>query len=314
MHLHCMTSGANFGAIMASDATALDMTALNVIDHALPRFGCVLTRVTLPHTVWPSWHQLLDSEVQVWEQLGLELFLLVKSRFVDHQSISCGTLFVTLWTRESRRADMFCLHMILNMRNLLWVVSTLGTLPRTTIILEHKDVHHDVQTLYCFSIGSYIKMVTFIWSILNMNISVNGLNWNYSCLWFIIACLVGQCLRQIRQENPEVETCLASTWFCTGEIFLELYWHSLHCQQPSSFLNMRFSTNMFRSSIVSAWGLSKRFIDQLCAYLTSCFLYWWDIRELRVGQNCWQIEHSKPEVCTCLASMCLVSVVLYFVR
>ena len=54
MHLHCMTSGANFGAIMASDATALDMTALNVIDHALPRFGCVLTRVTLPHTVWPS--------------------------------------------------------------------------------------------------------------------------------------------------------------------------------------------------------------------------------------------------------------------
>ena len=175
MHLHCMTSGANFGAIMASDATALDMTALNVIDHALPRFGCVLTRVTLPHTVWPSWHQLLDSEVQVWEQLGLELFLLVKSRFVDHQSISCETLFVTLWTRESRRADMFCLHMILNMRNLLWVVSTLGTLPRTTIILEHEVVHQDVQTLYCFSIGSYIKMVTFIWSILNMNISVNGL-------------------------------------------------------------------------------------------------------------------------------------------
>ena len=109
---------------------------------------------------------------------------------------------------------MFGLNMVLDMGNLLWIISTFSALPTATIILEHEVVHQDVQTLYCFSIGSYIKMVTFIWSILNMNIAVNGLNLNYSCLWFIIACLVGQCLWQIIQEKPEVETCLASMWFC----------------------------------------------------------------------------------------------------
>lgn len=87
---------------------------------------------------------------------------------------------------------------------------------------------------------------------------------NYSCLWyldlwFIKACLVGQCLWHIGQENPEVETCLASTWFWTWEIFFELYPHSVHCQRPSLFLNMRLSTRMFRASIVSAWGPSSRY-------------------------------------------------------
>ena len=92
-----------------------------------------------------------------------------------------------------------------------------------------------------------------------------GSNWNYSCLWyldlwFIKACLVGQCLWHIGQENPEVDTCLASTWFWTWDIFFELYPHSVHCQRPSSFLNIRLSTRMFRASIVSACGPSSRWL------------------------------------------------------
>ena len=106
-----------------------------------------------------------------------------------------------------------------------------------------------------------------------------GSNWNYSCLWyldlwFIKACLVGQCLWHIGQENPVVETCLASTWFWTWDIFFELYPHSVHCQRPSSFLNMRLSTRMFRASIVSAWGPSSRGIGYVCSLLINFEHIW----------------------------------------
>ena len=169
------------------------------------------------------------------------------------------------------------------MRNLLWIVSTFSTLPTATIILEHEVVHQDVQTLYSFSIGSYIKMVMLNWSSLSMSKIVPsiqmGLNRSYSCLWyldlwFIKACLVGQCLWHIGQENPEVETCLASTWFCTWDIFFELYPHSVHCQRPSSFLNMRLSTRMFRASIVSAWGPSSRGVGYVCSLLINFEHIW----------------------------------------
>ena len=53
---------------------------------------------------------------------------------------------------------MFGLNMVLDMGNLLRVVSTFSALPTATIILEHEVVHQDVQTLYGLSIGSYIKM------------------------------------------------------------------------------------------------------------------------------------------------------------
>ena len=165
MHLHCMTSGADFWAKVASNASALNMSAFNVIDHALPRLRSVLAPVTLPHTIRTSWHQLLNSEVQVWEQVWLKLFLLVKSG--------------------------------------------------------------------------------------------NKCDWSYSCLWnldlwIIKAFLVGHCLWQRGQENPDELICLASTWFWTWEIFFELYPHSVHCQQPPSFLNMKLFTKMFRPSMVSA--------------------------------------------------------------
>ena len=54
MHLHCMTSGTDFWAKMASNAPALNMTTFNVINHALPRLRGILAPVTLPHTIWTS--------------------------------------------------------------------------------------------------------------------------------------------------------------------------------------------------------------------------------------------------------------------
>ena len=56
---------------------------------------------------------------------------------------------------------MLGLYVVLNMRNLLRIVSTFSTLPTAPIILEHEVVHQDVQTLYGFSIGSYIKLIMF---------------------------------------------------------------------------------------------------------------------------------------------------------
>ena len=87
--------------------------------------------------------------------------------------------------------------------------------------------------------------------------SGNKCDWSYSCLWnldlwIIKAFLVGHCLWQRGQENPDELICLASTWFWTWEIFFELYPHSVHCQQPPSFLNMKLFTKMFRPSMVSA--------------------------------------------------------------
>ena len=43
------------------------------------------------------------------------------------------------------------------MGNLLRVVSTFSALPKAIIILEHATFHQDVQSLNCFSMGSFIK-------------------------------------------------------------------------------------------------------------------------------------------------------------
>ena len=77
---------------------------------------------------------------------------------------------------------MFSLNMVLNMGNLLRIVSTLRALPTATIILEHEVVHQDVQTLYGLSIGSYIKMGHLIEQIKKEPINFNGIKQNYSCL------------------------------------------------------------------------------------------------------------------------------------
>ena len=84
-----------------------------------------------------------------------------------------------------------------------------------------------------------------------------GISLSYSCLWnldlwIIKAFLVGHCFWHRGQTNPDELTCFASTWFWTCEIFFELYPHSVHCQHPLSFLNMKLFTKMFRPSIVSA--------------------------------------------------------------
>ena len=54
MHLHGMTSGANFWAKMASNTTAFNVSAFNVIDHALPCLRGILAPVTLPNTIRTS--------------------------------------------------------------------------------------------------------------------------------------------------------------------------------------------------------------------------------------------------------------------
>ena len=57
---------------------------------------------------------------------------------------------------------MFGLDMVLYMGNLLRVVSTFSALPKAIIVLEHATVHQDVQSLDCFSMRSFIKMIGYI--------------------------------------------------------------------------------------------------------------------------------------------------------
>ena len=67
MHLHSVAGWTDSGTKLTSNTIALDVAALNVVHHALSCFGCVFAMMTLPHTVLTSGHQLLNSEVQVWE-------------------------------------------------------------------------------------------------------------------------------------------------------------------------------------------------------------------------------------------------------
>ena len=67
MHLHSVAGWTDSGTKLTSHTIALDVAALNVVHHALSCFGCVFAMMTLLHTVLTSGHQLLNSEVQVWE-------------------------------------------------------------------------------------------------------------------------------------------------------------------------------------------------------------------------------------------------------
>ena len=107
------------------------------------------------HCHTPSW----PLDISCWilrSKSGnkFELFLFMKSGFVDHQCISCWALFLAQGTHKSRWADMLCLNVVLYMWNLLRTISALRALPTATLILEHEVVHQDVQALYSLSIGS----------------------------------------------------------------------------------------------------------------------------------------------------------------
>ncbi len=76
---------------------------------------------------------------------------------MDHKGISCRAWFVTDGTRETRAADMLCLHMILHMRNLLRVVATFCTFPTAVLVFEHQVADKYVQTFQRFSISTLTK-------------------------------------------------------------------------------------------------------------------------------------------------------------
>jgi hypothetical protein len=82
---------------------------------------------------------------------------MVKTRLVDHKSISGRAWFVTFRTGETRAADMLCLYMILHVRNLPRVVATFCTFPTADLVSEHQVADKNVQTFQRFSISSLTK-------------------------------------------------------------------------------------------------------------------------------------------------------------
>jgi hypothetical protein len=74
---------------------------------------------------------------------------------MDHEGIPGGTRLVTGGTGEAQATDVFRLHVILHMRNLLRVITAFSALPATRIVFEHEAAHKDVQAFQSLCVGSF---------------------------------------------------------------------------------------------------------------------------------------------------------------
>ena len=140
------------------------------------------------------------------------------SLFVGFHCISGWAKLFTVRTNEPWRRHMFRFNMILASSSILGNIIAF----RTTIQPILPSNHH--------------RLNLFIQS---CKIQHGFINYKMLGLCFLLLCMarafrVGLTVKHTEQVNPELSTCLDSTWLLTTELLLELKEQSRQCQTPNS--------------------------------------------------------------------------------
>ena len=164
-----------------------------------------------------SWTSLI-----LWRKIYEHSILIVKISmilcYVGFHCISGGAKLFTVRTNEPWRRHMFRFNMILASSSILGNIIAF----RTTIQPILPSNHH--------------RLNLFIQS---CRIQHGFINYKMLGLCFLLLCMarafrVGLTVKHTEQVNPELSTCLDSTWFLTTELLLELKEQSRQCQTPNS--------------------------------------------------------------------------------